>query len=120
MKKVAFATKKEALIKARKLRKLFPQGWRTEVWENLGWHIAFHHGKLVHVYYHPKQNEFSCLMGSEHGGHPLMTAYGICSKHPFEVIQAQYKKGISSVAELISILRLCRMAVSGFERAKKK
>lgn len=46
-------------------------GWTGRVWENLGWHVAWHNGALK-LHYEPRTKSYWAMVGDvddSHGGH---------------------------------------------------
>lgn len=55
-------TRLEAASKAKALRDGLGIGWRSRVWENLGWHCAVENGVLK---IHPSSSGYTVLIGEE-------------------------------------------------------
>lgn len=88
---MTFKTENEAEAwGARMLKKHFPpkSSWHINVWDNLGWHVEFNHGKYVHVSWDECSKKFWCLLGSEDGGKCEWTP-SITYRHkdPVKVVQ---------------------------------
>lgn len=55
-------TKKEAEKIARKVAAKLPNGWRCNIWENLGWHVEWHKG-AISLHYEWPERYFWCMAG---------------------------------------------------------
>lgn len=114
MKKHSFDSKDETLRAAKKLLKRFPKrkGWMPRVHENLGWHIRFEKrgNRLVHLYYYPEEDKFTCLIGSEAGGR-LGWSHEGSSSDPMEVLSLSIGRALSVVEKDMAALRICMSAL---------
>jgi len=108
---MSFGSQKQAEAVGKELIKGFQEGWTLKVWENLGWHISFDFGKYVHVYYDPKSDSFSALIGGEHGGKPEWTNH-FSSKDPGLVIFNALKYAREQMTENERIYQECRKSIT--------
>lgn len=66
-------TKREAQLRAKALRDGLGKGWKSRVWENLGWHCAVENGVLK---VHPSSSGYTVLIGEEGSGGGRWVGHG--------------------------------------------
>lgn len=84
----SFASKSEALAVGKEKLKLFAtrKGWKINVWENLGWHLAFDKGHL-NLHYSPEDNSFMAFLSeNNYGGDSIFWHESYSNKDPNKVI----------------------------------
>lgn len=101
---VAYRTKSEAEAEAKKWRDTLPgspRKWKLEVWENLGWHWAYHLGPIsVHYSTIFGKKPFSVLIASDvdqssHGRGvwtPSGGSYASTAAKAVELALAEYRR----------------------------
>lgn len=93
MRNYSFASKSEAQAVGREKLKLFAtrRGWRTYVWENLGWHLAFDKGHM-NLHYSPMDDTFMAYLSEDlHGGDSSFWHETYSNKDPNKVIAHKLK-----------------------------
>lgn len=91
------------------LHRLKGRGWKTHIWENLGWHYAAYNGGLS-VYadhYRPPVRYHTLLNTHGGGGDPEWTMRGLqgFSTDPNVVVRRQLRFAQASVAKRIAALQ---------------
>lgn len=100
---MSYATRKEAATAARHFKPTLPRqgvGWRTVLWDNLGWHFKFTYGPIA-VYYHRYSDHWSCLISDN----PEDPSYGAAGWSGWRKSKGVHRAAISAIAEEIRNVR---------------
>lgn len=90
------------------LKALKGEGWKGEVWENLGWHCCAYLGNLV-IYYSEHIDGYHCLLSTDAPG--TGETYWSTNEHfkdPNEAVQDQLRRAREHIAR-------CEQAIAAVE-----
>lgn len=103
-------TKAKAMALAKKAKSMLdnPRGWKLDVWENLGWHVALRKGGMnlyVRQYMGEDKLSFSTLFSTdESSSGEIFWSNDFTSSNPNKVIERQLK-----IAQ--SFVKKCQRAI---------
>ena len=82
-------TKAQAQKLADKISAVLGKNWKSEVWENLGWHVDWTNG-AISLNYNEYRSQFWCFVGEPNSGTGHLDFHDISthSSDPIKVIKA--------------------------------
>lgn len=114
-----FATKKKAEKFGKEILKKLKGKWRMRVWENIGWHADWSHGRItLHAINLGSGPQFSCLISDsdEHSGGAMMYSYDFWSKDPNEAVEKHLQNAVNITSNEVVRLRDMLKLLTKYQR----
>jgi len=118
---MSFDSKRSAQAFGRKILKILKgTGWKTRVWDNLGWHVGWELGRVsLHVENYADGNVFSCLIADDDksiGAGACSWTTSFTSKDPNEVVEHDLKHALKIGSEMLKGLKDSQKMLKGYKK----
>jgi hypothetical protein len=118
----------DAVKNAKALAKKLGYGWKTRVWENMGWHYSVSNGPIslsgYGPYYGSRGASYLCLidnnMETRHGGCQDWTTYRRRSPvNPFRAVRVEARSAIRYIEMLVKVMGKLKQILKDMKEAEK-